>query len=372
MKNKGIRSILVPVLALAALTGVLLVPSCKKDCKSADCFDRKTMLTDIGNKVIVPSFVEFATASTQLETEAQAFCAAPDIAGLEIVQQRWKETAYAIKKIELFQEGPVKNALLYPMIDFWPVRTNDVNNYLANSTTITKQDLNSKGSTVKGSPVIEYLIFDKTGGNSAVLDRFTTAADASKRKDYLLALTDLLQDHAQQLSAEWSGTYLSTFTQNDGTGISSSSNSLVNELFALEDYIKGMKVGAPAGKKDGNLYPMNVEAYYSSESMAFIRVNLDILEACFKGGDGQGFDDYLDFTEAELDGVALSKVISDQFGVCRSKCDAVTMPLSDAVSQQPAQVNELYTELQRLLVYLKVDMVNNLGITITLNDNDGD
>lgn len=366
----GRRIFLFVLLPLAG--ALLLIPSCNKGCKSSDCFDRKTMLQDIGNKVIIPAFSGFASHAQTLDTDAQAFCASPGLQTLQQLQQSWKETAYAIKHIELFKEGPVNSAFLYPAIDFWPVRSDDADAYLAGSTPITKTDLESKGSTVKGSPVIEYLLFDKTGGNTAVLDRFTTAALAARRRDYLLALTALLKEQAAQVYAEWTGSYLATFTHNDGTGISSSSNSLVNALFGLTDYIKGTKIGTPAGKKDGTLYPTHVEAYYSDASTAFILANLDILEACFNGGDGQGFDDYLDFMEAELDGVPLSQVIRNQFEVCRTQCNALGMPLSDAVLQSPQATDELYTEWQRLLVYLKVDMVNNLGIVITLNDNDGD
>jgi len=355
-----------------ASTGILLVPSCKKDCKTSQCFDRKTMLTDIGNNVILPAFEEFAAKAQALEEQSVTFANTPNINELITLQNRWKETAYAIKKIELFKVGPVNDNFAYANIDFWPVRTNDVNNYFNNATTITAADLSTKGSTVKGSPVIEYLIFAHAGGNIAVLDRFNTDADAAKRKDYLKALCTNLNGTAQMLNNAWKNNYLQTFLAADGTDINSSCNSLVNELLATEDYVKGMKVGYPAGKKDGTLYPENVEAYQSGESIHFIENNLTIFETTFTGGTGQGLDDYLNFVGAESDGVLLSKKIIDQFAVCQSKCGAINLPLSDAVTQQPDKVTELYNELQKLLVYLKVDMVNNLGITITFNDNDGD
>lgn len=363
---------ILPLGIIALVAGVLLVPSCKKDCKTSTCFDRKTMLGDIGNQVILPAFAGFAQQSALLKQEAAVFCAAPDAGKLTSLQNRWKETAYAIKKIELFKNGPVNDGFFYPSIDFWPVRTNDVDNYFHTATSITNAELSGKGSTVKGSPVIEYLLFDRSNGNAAVLEKFSTGTDAAKRRDYLLALTENLNDIAQQLNTSWSGPYITAFIANDGTDISSSSNSLVNEILALEDYAKGMKLGYPAGKKDGTLYPQNVEAYQSGESIRFLKENLSVLEATFTGGTGQGFDDYLNFVGAEDNGILLADKIISQFAVCHAKCDAITVPLSDAVTQQPDAVTELHTELQKLLVYLKVDMVNNLGITITLNDNDGD
>lgn len=359
-------------LALLTATGILLVPACKKECKTSSCFDRKTMLNDIGTKAILPSFAQFAQQTALLRQEAASFVNAPDAAGLVSLQNRWKESAYALKKVELFKNGPVNTGMFYPAIDFWPVRTNDVETYFNATGTFTSAGLTAKGSTVKGSPVIEYLIFDPVNGNTAVLDRFTVHADAAKRKAYLVALCENLDGIAQQLDDQWKNGYFSTFVANDGTSITSSANSLVNEILALEDYAKGMKVGYPSGKKDGNLYPQNVEAYASGQSIAFVKKNLDVLEAVFTGADGQGLDDYLDFVGAEDGGVRLSEKIRSQFTVCQNKCDAVNLPLSQAVSQQPQAVTELYNELQKLLVYLKVDMVNNLGITITLNDNDGD
>lgn len=330
------------------------------------------MLTDIGNQVIIPSFQAFADNAQLLEDKAEIFCSAPDETKLIAVQNQWKETAYSIKKIELFKNGPINDGLLYPNIDFWPVRPNDVNNYFNNAANITSAELSTKGSTVKGSPVIEYQIFDKANGNTTVLANFTSSPDAEKRKDYLIALTQNLNTIAQQINTSWTTGYLQTFIDNDGTDIYSSSNSLVNAILELEDYIKGMKLGYPSGKKDGNLYPENVEAYQSGESINFMNENLEILEQTFKGGNGQGLDDYLNFVGAEQDGLLLSEKIITQFAACHSKSNAITLPLSEAVTQQPAAINELYIELQKLLVYLKVDMVNNLGITITINDNDGD
>lgn len=363
---------IVPSGLLAFTCGILFMPACKKDCKTSQCFDRKTMLTDIATQVALPAFADFKTHAEALVEQSQTFYNHTDEANLLLLQDRWRETAYAIKRTELFKTGPVNTGMYYPSIDFWPVRSNDVENYIGNNTLFTSYDLTSKGSTVKGSPVIEYLIFDRAQGNTAVLAKFTSAPDAGKRKDYLLALTQNLSMLANQLYGTWNSSYQFTFVTQDGTDIQSSSNSLVNDILALEDFVKGMKIGYPAGKKDGNLYPENVEAYQSGESIRFVKENLRVLEAAFTGGTGQGLDDYLNFVGAEDNGTLLSEKITAQFAVCHSKCDAVTLPLSDAVSQQPAAVTELYNELQKLLVYLKVDMVNNLGITITLNDNDGD
>lgn len=361
-----------PLATLAVVAGILLVPSCKKDCKTSQCFDRKTMLTDISTQVILPAFADFNTRSQTLHEQSIEFYNNPTEAQLLLLQDTWRQTAYAIKRVELFQTGPMTTGMYYPSIDFWPVRTNDVENYISNTTNFSSNDLTTKGSTVKGSPVIEYLIFDRAGGNSAVLAKFTTATDAGKRKDYLIALTQNLNTQAAALYSLWNTSYQYTFASKDGTDIQSSANSLVNDILALEDYAKGMKIGYPAGKKDGNLYPENVEAYQSEESIRFVEENLDVLEQTFTGGSGQGLDDYLNFVGAEDNGTLLSDKIVAQFAVCNSKCQAINVPLSDAVTQQPSQVTELYNELQKLLVYLKVDMVNNLGITLTLNDNDGD
>jgi predicted lipoprotein len=97
------------------------------------------------------------------------------------------------------------------------------------------------------------------------------------------------------------------------------------------------------------------------------------MHTIYTGGDGLGFDDYLDFLGAEGEGgLPLSQVIDDQFVTTLAAFDAIEGTLHTTVTDQPDQVNAAYEEVRTLLVLLKADMANQLGVTLTFNDNDGD
>jgi uncharacterized protein len=174
-----------------------------------------------------------------------------------------------------------------------------------------------------------------------------------------------------------SGNHLQAFINSDGRDIGSSIGMMVNEMVYQIEVMRNEKVGRPLGKRtSGNIQPQSVEAKYSDNSLAFIKENITGIEKAFTGngaaGDKAGFDDLLDQLKAEFNGQPLAKMIKDQFQAVRQKADAINIPLQDAVNQNPAAVEALYTELNKLLVLTKVDMVNNIGVVITYIDNDGD
>ena len=46
--------------------------------------------------------------------------------------------------------------------------------------------------------------------------------------------------------------------------------------------------------------------------------------------------------------------------------------MPDAIQSKNSELNETYSEIQKLIVYWKVDMPSRLGVLITYQDNDGD
>jgi hypothetical protein len=101
--------------------------------------------------------------------------------------------------------------------------------------------------------------------------------------------------------------------------------------------------------------------------------NIEILQAIHSGGTGAGFDDYLDFVEAEYEpGLPLSEKINQQFTDCLLQANALSGPVHELVVSDPDALNDLYLSLKQLLVLLKTDMSSRLGLLITFSDNDGD
>jgi predicted lipoprotein len=365
--------------AAASLLALALVPAaCSSDSPTPnkfDSFDRKGMLQSLGNNVILPAFTEFASKADSLVSQATAFNQQPTATSLAATQALWLRTANAYKRCEVYQFGPLTNALA-AAVDFWPTRPANTDSLLVRSPVITEALVAQQGVTVKGLAGLEYALYH--GSPATALARYTTATDAAKRRDYLLATAQDLRTSARQVRDAWQNGYVSTFAQQDGQSINGSINVTANAVISHIDYIKNSKVGIPAGKKDGTVQPEKVEAYESGTSIPQLLNDLTGVERLFTGtgatgSTGPGFNALLDHLGATYNGQPLSNQILSQLADCRAKANALgNTTLAQAVTQNPTGVTALYDSLKQLLVLTKVDMVSAVGVTLTFSDNDGD
>jgi predicted lipoprotein len=371
-----IRAFLTKFFAAAALlTAALLPVACSDDAPDDKfaSFDRKGMLQNLGSNVILPAFSEFAAKTDSLVMQVTAFNQQQTPAEFAKMQALWLRTANSYKRCEVYQFGPLTSTAVAD-INFWPARTASIDAIMSHN--VTEALLTQQGATVKGLTTLEYLLYN--GGTDA-FNRFAPGTpDSDLGRAYLLALAQVLRTSAHQVRDGWQTSYATTYPQQDGQTINSSINVTANALISYIDFIKNNKVGTPGGKKDGNLHPEQVEAYYSGASLPQIQHNLTALERLFTGAGptgstGPGFNALLDHLEATYNGQPLSTAILAQLNDCRAKAQALgTGPLSEAVRQNPTGVTALYDSLKQLLVLAKVDMVSAVGVTLTFSDNDGD
>ncbi|MBE2223059.1 MAG: imelysin family protein [Anaerolineae bacterium] len=346
---------------------------------AVETFDRQAMLENITNQLILPSHATFHTTLLDLETATEAFVADPHADTLTALQETWLTANLARMAVLPYRLGPIDDSLLHNRLDKRPPRTAFIDEtILTGEEALTDAYLEGIGSTSVGLAAMEYLLFNPETGNDAVLAAFTNAETGPRRLDYLLALAHNMPPKAEALTQIWAAdgdNYAQTFIEADMDGgeLQGSINMLINQMIADLEEIISSRLGKPAGKRsNGMVRPDLVEAPYSEASLPRIIATVEGLQTTFNGGAGAGLDDYLDFLGAEYEGEPLSEVIDAQFVVSLAALDAIDGSLETAVSTHPEQVDAAYEELHTLLVLLKVDMPNHLGITLTFNDNDGD
>jgi uncharacterized protein len=374
---------------LILISGVLIVAmlpfySCDKSIGAENkpddlysSFDRRAMLENQADAVVISSWNSMLESIDLLQLSIENYTNAPTESNLVILQSDWKNTYQIMKQCELYQFGVVEDGFLWSKLDFWPLRKDAVNEFIIDNNLFDSDVLETKGVTVKGMPVIEYLIFDDSIGNNKIINDFSINEDAIKRKDYLKALCANLNFTAEKILLEWNDNYRSIYVNNDMQGISGSINLTVNNMIQTLNFIKDMKIGKPFGKKDGILYPEEVESRFSKQSVMAIVSNLDGLENLFlgktdSGNDGLGYDDFLNHLEAKYEDGLLSEKIKSQINECKNRLNHIQIPLQKAIEEEPEKVEAFYLSLKQLLVLIQVDMVNNLGVTLTFTDNDGD
>ena len=342
-------------------------------------FDRRALLENITQQIIIPAHEQFVAEAEALETAVTTFTKDPTLSNLEAAQSAWRTATVARTSLLTFRLGLVDDSRLHSRLDNRPARATFIEETIAGTVTIDAAFIESIGSSSIGLGTVEYLLFESEGGNDAVLTRFTEVENAARRRDYLLAVAQNLPLKADALLQVWlpeGGNYAAAFiaADMDGGEMQGSMNMLVNQMIADLEEIVTTRLGKPTGNTaNGQARPDLVESPFAYWSLPRIRSTIQMMQVIYSGKDGLGFDDYLDFLDAEGEGgQTLSQVIDARFATTLAAFDAIEGTLHTAVTNQPEQINVAYEEVRTLLVLLKADMTNQLGITLTFNDNDGD
>ena len=134
------------------------------------------------------------------------------------------------------------------------------------------------------------------------------------------------------------------------------------------------KIGIPVGIRSlGEPIPESVEAYYGGYSVELLSANIDAYEQLYFGGQGVGFDDYLEGIGAATTGNEnLNQEIAEQFEKISAAIGNIADPLPLAIQNQKGDVEKVFAEMQGLLVLFKTDMASSIGVVISYQDNDGD
>ena len=343
-------------------------------------YDRQGMLRNIGNTIVF-SFEGLNTTTQELSVICKKFSQDPSEANLTEAQSKWKQASAKWQMCQLYNFGPLETLQLYGSIDTWPVNTTAIESALNTSVAIDNIFIESKSIQIKGLKAIEYLLFNSTQGNAYILELYKSGSNASKRKEYLQALAINLNKKASTLYDAWKpsgGNYLQSFINADGNDVSSSIGLITNAMSLQIDKIKNGKIGNALGKLNGGVVDATlIESAESQVSIDNIRNNIISLQNTFQGitPDGQdlhGFDDLLNHLGAKYNEKLLSDEIKARFATALAKTAAIQGPLDYAIKNNPQQADEAYISLKDLLIVIKADMVNKLGVSLTFVDNDGD
>lgn len=350
--------------ALASALLCVLLYGCKPEKK--DSYNQEAMLTNIATNVIVPAHQQFNTAAQALKQKSDAFSNAPSGQSLDELKAAFVTAYTAYMAVETYDFNPsvgVRN------LNVFATDTVQINSNIATGNYNLEAALNIRA---KGFPAIDYLLYSQDA--SATVNTFLVN-NAANRKQYLTDVVNDINTVANSAATAWAD-YKSQFAAATGTDVGSTVGMLVNDVAFSAERCRRERVGNSLGYvgfiSSGSLHPYSLEAHYSTQSKTLLVANLQQLKALYEGGVGEGFDDYLASINAEYDGQPLSAAISTQFDVAIAKANTISVPFSTALNSNKQQMEELFLELKKLTVMLKVDMSSQLGVVINYSDNDGD
>lgn len=337
--------------------------ACNDDEKKDDQdiqFDQSAFLSNLSAEVILPNYTNANVAVNELSLSIDSLIIEKNQLRLDDAQAKLKTAYLAWQKVSYLEFGPAMTLGLRSNVNTYPTDTTEIEAKIAQNE--TNMDLLSM-SDKKGFPALDYLL-------NHTSDSLILAELDNNRSNYLSAVRTDLKTKVNTVYGEWAANYQSTFNSSLGTDVGSSSGQLINALNQhYERNFRDGKIGIPIGVRSSGIpRPEDSEALYGGYSIELAIANFEAMKTFYKGKDGLGLDDYL----KSADAANLDQTIQNQMVSIDSKLNALNDPLPAEIQNNYQALRDSYQEIQKLIVYWKVDMPSRLGVLITYQDNDGD
>jgi len=356
---------------------LILASSCggEEPGSSVSVEDQTALLTNIGDKVIMPAYQILKEESELLKSATTTFLAEKNTTNLESLRAALKDARIAWQRCNFLDFGPASTLGLAATINVYPVDKDGI----ARNMMEGNFDLAGlSAADERGFAAVGFLIHGEDLSDEDVLASFE---NTENREKYLVAVIDQIYNAVNTVFNQWSmddGNYLSTFKTNTGTSVGSSLGLLVNALTqSLERKTRDGKIGIPVGLRTLNVpVPNAVEALYAGYSTELAVENLIAYQNLFTGvgtdpdarSSGPGLFSYLDL----LDNASLVTDITNEFAAVVANVATLSEPFEEEVVNNPDPANRTIVSLQQLIVLIKSEMTSAMGISITFQDNDGD
>jgi hypothetical protein len=357
--------------------------SCSEDNStpaSSDNYDRKELLSNLVNNIIIPAHQNFNNELQLFESTVNSFNDDRSISNLEMIQDQFIVTYRAWQYIEMFNIGYAEEIYYASKMNIYPANTTRILENI-NSDNVDL-DGNSNQFSAQGFPAIDYLLFGVAENNIQILDIYSI--DNNSTFTYLNLLVSKMIENTDAVIDYWE-TNRQDFINSTGNTSSSSLNMLANDfVYYYEKGLRANKIGIPAGVWSGEI-PQNVEAYYKSDISKILAI--EGLQACinfFKGihfGEsqinGEGLYDYLaylddtNYSDSSMF-IGLQDDILDSFDNSMIKLEQLNNNFALQIETDNIKMLEAYDSIQQGVVRLKTNMLSILGISVDYYDADGD
>ncbi|HSC88117.1 MAG TPA: imelysin family protein [Polyangiaceae bacterium] len=386
------------LLGLGGLLGALPACTTKKDNGTSQDI-RRELLQGLGEQIFVSRYAELVESVDELVTASRALCTEPSEEALQAAQAAWWASRAPLKRNELLSFGPwVDEPLrLGPLIDFWPSRPDAIEALLAGSDELSTAALAARGSSERGSPVIEYLLYRLPEAGADVVEGAGGAGGAGgaanggggemspeeafapegRRCLYLIAAAEDLAAQTLRLHDAWDpkgDDFLSELSQagrdKKFETIDLAMSEVVSRLAFTIENVRGAKLGVPVGKL-ATAQPDSMESRFSGRSLEDIRDNLRGVEEVIFGADvddAQSLAKYLEYIGEEALVPSLRTAFDDSY----AGLDTIGDPLREHVEDDRDDVLAAIDTLAVLQRLIQVDMIHAMNLQLTFNDVDGD
>ncbi|MCQ0110140.1 Imelysin [Zhouia amylolytica] len=369
-------------LAFAGLVGCSSGDDSDGGNQGKDSFDRQAMLINWADNIIIPAYENYTEKLATLNAQAEVFVTTPDESNLNNVRVAWLEAYRAFQYVGMYEIGKAEELKLHSYSNIYPtqvdgnaVDADGINQNIASGS----YDLTALSNIdEQGFPALDYMLHGIAETDTEIVNLYL---NGSNYKTYLTDLSVRLKSLADAVLADWKGTYRDNFINNKGNTATSSTNKLVNDfIYHFEKNLRAGKIGIPAGVfSGGTILPEKVEGYYRNDVSKLLLLDaIDAANDFFNGRafasgvEGASLKSYLEYLNDIQEGNNLALLINVQFSTAKNMADQLSESISAQVQSDNSVALNVYDELQRNVVYFKVDMLSAMSINVDYVDADGD
>tara|TARA_B100000963_G_scaffold297131_1_gene268519 strand:- start:68045 stop:69253 length:1209 start_codon:yes stop_codon:yes gene_type:complete len=348
--------------------------SSSSDNSESQTFDRKALLTNWANNIIIPLYDNFNINLNLLSDEVTKFNETPNLDNLKLVREKWLNAYKSWQHVEMFNLGKAEETYFQSKMNVYP---SDKERIERNLTSETYSLDNPNNNDAQGFPALDYMLYGTDESDEKIIEKYSL--ENKKYNTYLSSLVNKMVSNTSVVVNDWNQnkeTYINS-TENTST---SSINKITNDfIYYYEKLFRANKIGIPAGVFSGSKLPDRVEGYYSKiyskdlalEAMSAIE-NFFVGKKYNSEDKGESLESYLNFLNSEKNGSSLSKSITDQFKVAKETIDKLNNDFASQVNEDNNKMLVAYDEIQKGVVFMKTDMLQSLSISVDYVDADGD
>jgi predicted lipoprotein len=341
---------------------------------------RKEVLSSLASTVIIPRYQKLKESAELLNQKVEQLCETPSMENLTVVKDQWNEVRDLWKSSEVVRFGPYDDLPLRvgPKIDFWPPRPDKIEDLLEGTEIITPSLLDSMGTTVRGLPVSEYLLYGPQSDQLLESEHRRCAFLSANTLDlvsnvdtFIQAWTPLENTADDFPSFGWefvnSGTDKSRYYDPH-----KAVNEVVSRMILTVEDIRVLKLGKPLGDSSGgNPLFDRLESPYAlrsiQDSVQALKGIYPFFYGEFDGNKGQGVLDLLRGEHPEM-----IERFEQSYQAGLASLLAIESSLKTAIVDHRDQVENAQDVLRELQVVLQIELAQVLNVNPGFNDNDGD
>ena len=325
---------------------------------------------------LVPRYQTLMQASDALHQETRRFCTAPDAAGLEVIQQDFRDTMDAWMGIQHIRFGPAELFLRHHRFQYWPDKHNTGSKQLRkllaseDMAVLSEDRFRETSVAVQGLSTLERLLFT----DKPVNELFGSTDAPSYRCLLVEAISANLAMMASGMVTDWTrgdAPYREVIADaeqgNDYYETSKEVTArLLNNFHTQLQVIVDQKLLRPLSTTAEKAKPRRAEAWRSHRSLDNIITNLEALQELYLTGFAPMLQDP---QQRELD-----QQIRNGFKEALAAARAIDQPLYTiaADAQHRPQLQQLIDSNRQLKRIVGTQLPGALGLTLGFNSLDGD